>query len=257
MTETLLSESNTEIDPSKDYLSMLVGPDAKFKDPQELARGKYEADLYIDTIIKQKDDQTREILELRSELNTRAKLEEMIDQINQKQQTFSSTLPEAKDNPKPFDPKETESIFDRKLQEYEESKKAKENFQQVQLKLREQYGNGYANVLKDKMVSLHLTEDYVNDLARRSPDAFLKLMDLDENRRQDTFQSPPRSAQRPDQFAPKTRDRTWTFYEDMKKKDPNAYWNPKTQVQMHQDLMQLGDKFKDGDYKRFAEPYNI
>jgi hypothetical protein len=43
--------------------------------------------------------------------------------------------------------------------------------------------------------------------------------------------------------------RTWRWYQDLKAKDSNKYWHPKTQVQMHKDAEALGDAFADGDFE--------
>ena len=38
------------VDPNKNYLTELVGDGKKFKTQEELARGKYESDLYLSLI---------------------------------------------------------------------------------------------------------------------------------------------------------------------------------------------------------------
>ncbi len=44
------------------------------------------------------------------------------------------------------------------------------------------------------------------------------------------------------------RNRTWAFYQELKKSNPTEYWRPKTQVQMHKDAEALGDAFANGDF---------
>jgi hypothetical protein len=44
------------------------------------------------------------------------------------------------------------------------------------------------------------------------------------------------------------RSRTWSYYEKLRKENPNLYRTAKTHEQMVQDAMALGDEFKDGDY---------
>jgi hypothetical protein len=39
------------------------------------------------------------------------------------------------------------------------------------------------------------------------------------------------------------QERTWTYYQDLKKKDEKRYWSPKVQFQMHNDAIALQDKF--------------
>ena len=42
--------------------------------------------------------------------------------------------------------------------------------------------------------------------------------------------------------------RTWSYYQDLKTKNPTEYWRTKTQVQMHKDALALGEAFADGDF---------
>jgi hypothetical protein len=44
------------------------------------------------------------------------------------------------------------------------------------------------------------------------------------------------------------KQRTWSFYQNLKASDPRKYWLPKTQAQMHKDSAKLGDKFEDGNF---------
>jgi hypothetical protein len=94
--------------------------------------------------------------------------------------------------------------------------------------------------------------DDVNALGRKSPEAFFKLMGLDETR-SDTFQAPPRSNTRDSSFAPNQQKRTWSYYQNLKAKDKALYYSPKIFNQMLRDAEDLGDAFKDGDYKQFGD----
>ena len=87
-----------------------------------------------------------------------------------------------------------------------------------------------------------ITSAEVNDLARKSPDAFFRLMGLD--RQEDgNFQAPPRSNQRSDNFSPNTQKRDETYYDKLRRENAKVYYDPKTQVQMHKDAQQLGAQF--------------
>ena len=87
MNETLLSGDQTpQIDPNKDYLAELVGEGKKFKTDKDLARGKYEADLYVKTLERQLDELRNDHLKLREDYTARAKLEELLGQLEAKSQ---------------------------------------------------------------------------------------------------------------------------------------------------------------------------
>jgi hypothetical protein len=257
MNETLLSgddanQSTPMIDPSKDYEQELVGEGKKFKTVKDLARGKYEADLYVNTLTRQLDEMREDYLKLREDYTARAKLEDLIGQLEDKQlQKLDSAQPKAsevKDNKPTIDPKAIESLVSSKIQEYELTKKQTENFNTVRNKLREQFGDNYQNVLKNQIEDLGLTEEDVNMLARKSPSAFFKAIGVEQAPSKTTYQNPVASSQRPETFKPKgAPKRTWSYYQDLKKTNPNLYLDPKTNVQMHNDAIELGEAFFDTD----------
>ncbi len=250
MTENLLDNNNDEIvDPTKDYVAELVGDDKKFKTVADLARGKYEADLYIKTMERQKDELRNDYLALRKEHMAGAQLQDLIDKLDTTKQPLNSDNLKANDvKPETFDPKELDTLLDSKLESREKTRKAEENFKTVQSKLIESFGPGYKNQIKAQADSLGLTDDDVNTLARKSPTAFYKTFGLDQVKKNDNFQTPPNSSMRADPFAPKTDKRTWSYYQKMKQTQPEVYRNPKTQVQMHNDYISLGRDFEDGDF---------
>jgi len=72
---------------------------------------------------------------------------------------------------------------------------------------------------------------------------------LDTPVQRENFQSPPRSDNRTGSFTPQgPKERTWAYYQELKKTNPKVYYDPKTQVQMHHDAVALEEKFKDGDF---------
>ncbi len=251
-----LLEDNTEevfVDPSKDYLKELVGDGKKFKTVEELARGKYEADLYVETLKRRQDQIREDYLKLDTDYKARAKLEELIDQLSNRQNQSSNDDTIVNDKiPQPsFKPEDIESLVSNQILKNETTKKQSDNFNLVRDKMKERYGSNYQNVIKEQIQDLGITVDELNDMARKSPKVILKTLGLDEEVTRDPFQAPPRSQQRTDQFGHKARERTWSYYQDLKRDDPKAYWSKDIAVQMHNDAIRLGEAFKDGDYNKF------
>ncbi len=254
MTENLLDADDNSaplIDPNKNYLEELVGEGKKFKTPEELALGKARSDLYIRDLERQKDELRADYERLHDEYKTGPKLQEILDQLTE-QRLASSESPQANEvieNQPAYDPKQIESLVSSKISEYEMTKKQQENFNVVKGKLQERYGDSYHNVLKEQINRLGLTDEDVNTLAKKSPDAFFRLVGLDQPVSKDNFQAPPRSNQRSDNFSPTSSKRTWAYYQKMRTESPKVYNDPKTQVQMHKDYIELGTAFEDGDFK--------
>lgn len=250
MNDNLLDNSNQEI---KDYLAELVGEGKKFKDAETLAKAKYDSDQYIKTLERQKDELREDYLKIREESMSQAKLKELIDQLEAKQKSSAITQ-NAPDQdvqkPQPFDPKELEGLVSKSIQAHEMTKTQEQNFNTVKNKLIEEWGNNYQTTLKQHMGVLGLTDDYVNEMARKYPNAFLKTLGIGAPTQDNKFQAPPRSEIAG--FAPAVQqDRTWAWYQNLKKSDPKTYHDPKTSVQMHNDAIRLGERFKDGDYSAF------
>lgn len=215
----------------------------KFPDaPPELLESKTDSDLYVKTLERQKDELRVDYLKQRDELLAKAKFEELVDRL-QNPDNRQVTPPNVNDTEKPqYDPKEMEALILSKINESKSLDIQTDNFKKVENKLRERYGDNFASVLKDQQNTLRLSDDDINNLAKKSPEAFFRMMGLDQQTKE-SFQSPPRSNQRNDSFAPKVQKRDWAYYQEMKKTNPRLYLDPKIAVQMHNDAIELGDAF--------------
>lgn len=231
----------------KEFLPELVGDGKKFKTVEELAKGKYEADLYINDLIRQKDELRADYLKLRDDSEARGTLKDMLDKLRTNEHQRSSEEPKAKESEKPaIDPSTLEDFFDKKFREREVSRTKEQNTKLVVDALKERFGHSYVEVLNKQTEELGLTKEAVNYLAETTPKALLKTLGLDEAPKTDPFQAPPRNTS----FAsPKGQQkRTWSYYMQLKKDNPKVYLDPKTQVQMHKDYQAYGKEFEDGDF---------
>ena len=241
----LLEGAQDQVDPNKNYLEELVGDGKKFKSPEELARGKYEADLFIAHKNREYDTLREDYLKATEQLKTAKTLEELVDQIANKPSNSETTLNanDAMNQPK-YDPKEVESLFDTKFREREIQRAQAENFNIVKDKLIENYGMNYQTHVKAQIEDLGISAEEFNALAKANPKLVIRTLGLDQVRQREDFQAPPRSTVRTDTFAPKgAAKRDWAYYEKMRASDPKTYTNPKTQVQMHNDAIAYGDAF--------------
>lgn len=255
MSEDLFAKSDQtlQIDQNKDYLAELVGENKPFKDNQALAKGKYLADQTVEAMKTRLDEIRSDYQKLYEERQQGATLKELIDEIRTNKQ------PSGEITQKPEDVKQP-SLHDIKqevisqLKSDAQQERELTNFQVVQGKLKEQYGENYQRILNEQKEKLRLSDDDVNAWAKKSPEAFFRLMGLDSSAKQDSFQAPPRSVTRNDNFAPTSPNkRTWDYYQKLKQKDRTLYYSPKIFNQMLKDAEDLGEAFKDGDYKQFGD----
>lgn len=231
-----------QIDESKDYYEEYVGEGKKFKDAKELAKAKATSDAFIEQLKAEQAALRQEYFALREDYNARPALQELIDQLKTPH-TSSDNTTANDDVPPALKPEEIEALVARKLQEAELTKKQQENEKTVQAKLKERYGEDYNKYLQNQISNLGLTEEFADNLARNHPQVFIKTFGLDASAK-DTFNAPPRGSLQSSFNTPSVK-RDWNYYEAMRK-DPKRYqeyWNPKTQLQMIQDKIDLGEAF--------------
>lgn len=240
------------IDPNKDYLAELVGEGKKFKDAQSLARAKAEADFTIDMFKQRMDEMRADYKELHEARQAGATLKELADQLKAQQKPEGTFTPANELNVQPEEV-DIDKKIDARMAQREAELKEQENLSRVQQTLKDRFGNNYQSVLSEQRDALRLSDKEVNDLARKSPEAFFRVMGINQMNQDNTFQTPPRSVSRSDSFAPSVPKRTWKYYQDLKRTDANLYYSPKIFNQMLKDAEELGDAFKDGDYKRFGD----
>lgn len=252
--DTLFDNNNTlpDFDDNKNWLEELVGEAKKFKSPEELAKGKAEADRYIKTLEQQKDEIRNMYLGLKEQVDGRAKLEDLIDRIEKGKTSNSddSNTSEDREKPPTFDLTQMKSMIAQELQEADVQKRRASNYAEVQKTLKEKFGPRVNEVLKEKMDTLMIDDAYMVGTAKHSPQAFYSLMGInDQTPPQETmFQAPPRTTVRPTTFSNQNDGaRTLAYYEKLRETNPKAYLDPKIQVQMDKDSQALGVAFFDVD----------
>lgn len=258
MTDNLLAgvdNAQPEIDPNKDYRTEFVGEGKKYKTDADAFRALAHAQRHI-PIVETKADQLREdYLKLKAELDSKATLEALVDKIDKaRQQPTNSEQPKANEGFQRPDPNELKSLVSQEVLAIETTRKQQENFDFVEAKLKERYGNNYPNVVKKQIDELGISDARLNTMARTEPKVLIKALGLDAPITPDRdFQAPVRSSQRSDNFAPTTNTkRTWSFYQKMRKDNPELYHSRQTNINMERDAVALGAEFQDGDFHVFT-----
>jgi hypothetical protein len=257
VTDSLLETS--PIDDNIDYYESLVGENKKFKDAKDLAKGKYIADNYIQTLESQMDQIRRDYLKEKEQNTARAKLEELLDRLEKKQTAIPTEQPIVPEQKPPSIKKEDiESLVDTRIQERETTRKQTENYNFVKQKLTEKYGANYGAQLASQMAELDITEDYLNQTARNNPKVLLKMLGIDDvSPNRDPFRQTPKSSINTTNFKPNVEVRNWDYYQKMKETNPKKYYSPQTNVEMHRDMLALGDAFETDDFNKFQKDYRI
>jgi hypothetical protein len=230
-----------KLDDTKSYLEQLVGEGKKFKTIEDLAKGKIEADRFIEHKNKEFDEIREDLLKVRAENIAKDKLEELLAKRNlPTDTTVTDTAPVEKS----LRPEDLDGLLEQKLSQREMQKIEKANLDKVEKRLEEQFGHNASKVLKDKLTSLNMSYEDLKFLAKRSPDAVFNTLNLNQPR--DISQSPPRGSLRTDSFSPQTDIPDALFYEKMRQTDPKKYYSEKVSIQ----------RLKDMDRPDFLTRYN-
>lgn len=234
----------TAPDPEANLLEDLVGEGKKFKTTIDLAKGKVESDRYIEQL-------KAELAGLRDDLSARVKLEEVIDRLTSRSNEERDEEPPHQERRDPsgqaaISSDAIERLIETKITNRDKERTAKENRDLAVAKLKEVYGAEYPRRLEEKCEVLGLDRATLNDLAARSPSAFLELV-LPKSADKGGSFVPPRSNIASERITPTTTaqpgSRAW--YDSLRKSDPTTYWSPKTQWQMHQDAIKAANSGKD------------
>lgn len=237
MTDSIFNAEPPVTTPSSDTLTNLVGEGKKFKTVEDLAKGKLEADQFIETL-------KQELADLRQESATRARLEEIVDNLTSARRAEENyqEAPNHRPNESPSQPQTTqgdiERLIDQTITRREQQQTATQNRQVVKEKLKEVFGSDYVSKLETRREELGLSQSDMDSLAARSPTAFLALVAPNQGR--STPVSPPRSSVRSEALThqnPTAAPGTWAYYEALKQSDPKKYWSPAVQGQLHKDAL--------------------
>src|SRR5438046_816691 len=138
-TESLFNQDQEVTEPA-DFLAELVGEGKKFKSPEDLAKSKWHSDVHIKTVEQENNELRSAYTKLREDYNARAKLEELIDQMNnvRSQQPPNQEPPMMEDKKPAFDPSQLKPLVSEEIRQYELQKRAQENLDTVKTKLKEQ-----------------------------------------------------------------------------------------------------------------------
>jgi hypothetical protein len=224
----------------EDWLAKVVEVKGEaFKDPQVLAKSKLESDAFIKTLQDQ-------LAELRTELSKEEYSKKLLTELQSGRQTTNANSVPKDGETKPSDTKPdlSEDVIKRLLEETlskrEQQNTATENVKLVQGQLEQKYGTNAKAHVESKAKELGMSYERLSALASESPTAFMALI----GEPKPDFK-PPVSGTLNTSAASYSNpsERDWNYYQNLRRKDKTLYFNPKTQQQMLQDKLRLGDRF--------------
>lgn len=245
MTNPLFDSTNVEtnIDPTKDYSTELMGEGKKYKDVPALARAIMEKDAFIERL-------KSETAQLRSSVQGETKIDELLNTLRAQSTTPANsgtpaTTPETKSANQPQTGLSAEDV-ERLLAAREREKTETSNVALVTTQLRKAWGANHGEVLRQKTEELGATPEFMTNLAKANPSAFLKLVAA-ESVPESTPGRPTSSVNTtPAQGKTAVGGHTKSYYDNLRKQVGDAkFFHPTIQNELHRNMMTLGEAFFD------------
>jgi len=237
-------QTQEENSPQGSFLSKLVEAKGEnWKDPEVLAKGKIEADGYIQTLEGQ-------LTQMREGLKKKEYQEEVLEQL-QKKATESTAVnngvpnnnnsnTEGENTTRNLSEEDLKSLVEQTLNQREADAVTKTNLQRVDEELDKSFGTNAEEVVKKKAEELGMSMERLSEIASESPNAFFTLI----GEPKPTFNPMVNGSVRTEGVNMQvSTDRNWQYYQKLRRENPNQYYEPKMQQQLLQDRMRLGDNF--------------
>ena len=237
-------QTQEETSPQGSFLSKLVEAKGEnWKDPEVLAKGKIEADGYIQTLEGQ-------LTQMREDLKKKEYQDEVLEQL-QKKATESTAVnngvpnnnnsnTEGENTTRNLSEEDLKSLVEQTLNQREADAVTKTNLQRVDEELDKSFGTNAEEVVKKKAAELGMSMDRLSEIASESPNAFFTLI----GEPKPTFNPMVNGSVRTEGVNMQvSTDRNWQYYQKLRRENPNQYYEPKMQQQLLQDRMRLGDNF--------------
>jgi hypothetical protein len=226
-------------------LETLVGEGKKFKDLEALAKGKVEADAFIVTLQNQINTLADELKQANLSADRKATLENLLNSL-----TNTTNKTETKVENQPQNPSNqsgsglSHDDVVKIVEAREAANRQAQNLNAALGQVKKVYGEKTTEVLTAKAKELGMSVEDLENLAKRSPQAFLNVVGVnarDNSTRPMATHSSVNPQGTVDPGAPGERNKA--YYDNLRKE--MGAWkfatDSKLQVQLHKDMQRLGD----------------
>lgn len=236
MTDAVFNNTPSETHASE--LETLVGEGKKYKSVDELAKAYIHADAFIKST-------TRELQEVKEELNIRLDTEDVLKRARQTQSNVDQTPSPQTPVKEATAPLSNEDLAAR-IREVTQAERLREtatqNVTTVATRLIEQFGdeNKANEFVRNKAAELGVGVEFLQDVAARSPKAFFSSIGLETPQPKTPPTTPSRGDVNTEAFrnnGSQVKPGTYAYFENLRKTDPKTYFARDTQVQMHKAAM--------------------
>jgi len=225
----------------------LVGEGKKFKTVDDLAKGKVEADAFIEKL-------QREQKELREELERRLSVEDALKKAQEAGVRVDPPKPAVSDPPqqaKPQGDADIDSRITKALEARDRTKVVEDNLQAVTKRLVDTYGttDKAAEIVKARSEELGMTVEQLGRMAADNPKAFFRLVGVDDKAGNEAPKTSSwnnvknTNAMKTASGNSVVQPGTYKWYNELRRENPAQYFSPRIQLQMDKDAREKGEAF--------------
>ena len=222
--QTTNQDTGTNVQNADQTFNQSVGEGKQYATQEDLAKGKLEADQFIEQL-------KTENKELREDISKRPTLDDVRDIMKLQDESQNATSSE-------LDEEALNKIVDSRFENIQLKKTASGNIKESSDKMVSLYGAKANEQVAKKAEELGVTVEYLQDQAARSPAMFYSIMGVSEDASTQTVAgNQTAQGQNTEQFNKTqhgTKEGTWGYYEELRKEDPKKYFSPKVQNEMFQ-----------------------
>jgi len=209
-----------------------VGEGKKYSSVDELAQGYQNADAFIDKL-------KEENAELRTQQTKQTTVTEVLDAIKTEQKSTNGSS----DDLSTISEDEVAKIAQQTYDQQKQFEGAKSNILKADKMLKDIYGDKAQDIMNSKGSELGLGPDTLQDLAAKSPTAFINLVAGNQKSANET--APTTGSVNSDSLANVNQQTiaqkgTYTWYQELKKNNPSLYNSSSVQNQMMEDARTMG-----------------
>lgn len=234
------SQSTNEDEGNQSFVRKLVETKGdQWSDPETIAKGKWEADQYIEQLKEQNQ-------KLQEQAEKAKKLEELVAKIENKA-TDTSNVNSQSNSDAGADESQTkthvsedeiQSLVEQALTKREQENTVAQNLQQVNSQLDELYGTEAESTVQKKAQELGMSKERLQQIAAESPTAFFNLM----GEKPKEFKTMTQGSVRTEGVnMQKSNERNFAYWNKLRKENPREF--NRSMDKMVQDRERLGDAF--------------
>ena len=222
-----------------EILASLVGEDKTFKTVEALAKGKSEADKFIEKLQAENAEMRESVGEMQKKNERAATIDDIMELVNRRPNDG-----EAGNQSETISKEDVQALVREGLKVSETDRTRRGNREKANVALLQKFDGDAALAtahLESKSVQIGMPIKSMLELAETSPTAFQTLVGIEQTNPSPTI----RSTVNTDGTGPASQVRDAAYYRDLKAKiGDRAYFEPRLQNQMMRDAEQLGvDKF--------------